>query len=249
MSEQANKLHKLIDQFDKTNSWLIKLLATPKIYFYAIALRALGIGFITIILNFIYLNTWLHDVKIPTIFHSLIGFVVALMLVFRTNTAYDRWWEARKILDNLYSNLFIVNARYNVPKSEIMEMLDNLFKHLRNGEHYTPIREFYSKIVDLNVFESRDLILNIESLCRIKKTPIPTSYSLHIKICIFIYLLTLPFGIFVDLGYWSTLLVMVLFYVVAGIEIISTEIEDPFKGDPNDLPIDRIFKNWENNFK
>jgi putative membrane protein len=28
--------------------------------------------------------------------HSLLGFVLSLFLVFRTNTAYDRWWEGRK---------------------------------------------------------------------------------------------------------------------------------------------------------
>jgi putative membrane protein len=29
--------------------------------------------------------------------HSVLGFVISLLLVFRTNTAYDRWWEGRKI--------------------------------------------------------------------------------------------------------------------------------------------------------
>lgn len=28
--------------------------------------------------------------------HSLLGFVIGLLLVFRTNSAYDRWWEGRK---------------------------------------------------------------------------------------------------------------------------------------------------------
>jgi putative membrane protein len=28
--------------------------------------------------------------------YSLIGFVISLLLIFRTNTAYDRWWEGRK---------------------------------------------------------------------------------------------------------------------------------------------------------
>jgi putative membrane protein len=28
--------------------------------------------------------------------YSLIGFVISLLLVFRTNTAYDRWWEGRR---------------------------------------------------------------------------------------------------------------------------------------------------------
>jgi putative membrane protein len=32
--------------------------------------------------------------------HSLLGFVLSLLLVFRTNTAYDRWWEGRKLGGN-----------------------------------------------------------------------------------------------------------------------------------------------------
>jgi putative membrane protein len=28
--------------------------------------------------------------------YSLVGFVISLLLIFRTNTAYDRWWEGRK---------------------------------------------------------------------------------------------------------------------------------------------------------
>ena len=28
--------------------------------------------------------------------YSLIGFALSLLLIFRTNTAYDRWWEGRK---------------------------------------------------------------------------------------------------------------------------------------------------------
>ena len=36
------------------------------------------------------------DLKNVYIMHSLLGFVISLLLVFRTNTAYDRWWEGRK---------------------------------------------------------------------------------------------------------------------------------------------------------
>lgn len=32
-----------------------------------------------------------------TIFHSILGFVLSMLLVFRINSAYDRWWEGRKI--------------------------------------------------------------------------------------------------------------------------------------------------------
>lgn len=34
--------------------------------------------------------------KSITVMHTLLGFVISLLLVFRTNTAYDRWWEGRK---------------------------------------------------------------------------------------------------------------------------------------------------------
>jgi len=36
--------------------------------------------------------------------HTLIGFVMGLLLVFRTNTAYDRWWEGRKQWGALVNN-------------------------------------------------------------------------------------------------------------------------------------------------
>ncbi len=38
-------------------------------------------------------KSWIKNI---TMVHSLLGFVLSLLLVFRTNTAYDRWWEARK---------------------------------------------------------------------------------------------------------------------------------------------------------
>lgn len=36
--------------------------------------------------------------------HNLLGFVMSLLLVFRTNTAYDRWWEGRKLWGALTNN-------------------------------------------------------------------------------------------------------------------------------------------------
>lgn len=39
-----------------------------------------------------------------TIIHSLLGFVLSLLLVFRTNTAYDRWWEGRRLWGQLVNS-------------------------------------------------------------------------------------------------------------------------------------------------
>ncbi len=38
----------------------------------------------------------LHHLKNAIPVYSLIGFALSLLLVFRTNTAYERWWEGRK---------------------------------------------------------------------------------------------------------------------------------------------------------
>ncbi|MFI5301175.1 MAG: bestrophin family protein [Polyangiales bacterium] len=43
---------------------------------------------------------WAYDargIKIPTIAHQLIGVALGLLLVFRTNASYDRYWEGRRL--------------------------------------------------------------------------------------------------------------------------------------------------------
>ena len=75
---------------------------------------------------------------------------------------------------------------------------------------------------------------------RIKNTPIPYSYSVFIKKFVFFYVMTMPFGFVFTLGYWVIPVVVFVFYVLASLELIAEEIEDPFDGDVNDLPTRKI---------
>ena len=75
---------------------------------------------------------------------------------------------------------------------------------------------------------------------RIKNTPIPYSYSAFLKKIIFIYIITLPFGYVFNLGYYVIPVIAFIFYVIASLELIVEEIEDPFGNDANDLPIEKI---------
>jgi Predicted membrane protein len=43
-------------------------------------------------------------VKNIPIMHQLLGFAISMLLVFRTNSAYDRWWEGRKLWGSLVNN-------------------------------------------------------------------------------------------------------------------------------------------------
>ena len=78
---------------------------------------------------------------------------------------------------------------------------------------------------------------------RIKNTPIPFSYSVFIKKFIFFYVMTLPFGYVFDIGYYIIPVVAFVFYVLASLELIAEEIEDPFTGDENDVPTDKLSQN------
>ncbi len=47
------------------------------------------------------LSAWLfvnHGFKLPSIAHTLVGVALGLLLVFRTNASYDRYWEGRRLL-------------------------------------------------------------------------------------------------------------------------------------------------------
>jgi putative membrane protein len=45
-----------------------------------------------------------HQFQATTTMHSLMGIVLGLFLVFRTNSAYDRWWEGRKLWGGLVNS-------------------------------------------------------------------------------------------------------------------------------------------------
>ena len=53
--------------------------------------------------------------------HSLLGIVLGLFLVFRTNSAYDRWWEGRKLWGSLVNNTRNLAHKLNafLPKEDI----------------------------------------------------------------------------------------------------------------------------------
>jgi putative membrane protein len=53
-----------------------------------------------------------------TTVYSLLGFVISLLLVFRTNTAYDRWWEGRKAWGSIVNDSRSLSAKLSALKLE-----------------------------------------------------------------------------------------------------------------------------------
>jgi putative membrane protein len=114
---------------------------------------------------------------------------------------------------------------------------------------YHKINDLYEakKISGEQLITINDELVAFTDICgaceRIKNTPIPYSYSAFIKKFIFFYTMTLPFGYSVSLGYLVAPVVVFIFYVLASLELIAEEIEDPFGNDENDLPTKKISEN------
>lgn len=56
-------------------------------------------------------------------------------------------------------------------------------------------------------------------------------------------LLALAFGFVFSMGYFVTLVVPFIFYILASLELIAEAIEDPFGTDADDLPIEKMALN------
>ena len=75
--------------------------------------------------------------------YKIIGFVLGLILVFRTNTAYDRWWEGRKkwgeLVNNTRNLAIKISALTDDPqiRAYFKRMISNyvfaMKEHLREG--------------------------------------------------------------------------------------------------------------------
>jgi putative membrane protein len=224
-------------------------------------------------------------IKNISVMHGMLGFVISLLLAYRTNTAYDRWWEGRKMWGSLVNSsrnlalkLAVILTEENDRvyfKKMIPGYASILHKHLNDSETAKQLfddvdleidhhkhrpnqiaKMLFQKVNNLYVSKKitgeQLIILNNElqsltDICgaceRIKNTPIPYSYSAFIKKFIFIYVLTLPFAYVFILGYYVIPVVVFIFYVLASLELIAEEIEDPFGGDANDLPTKKIAEN------
>jgi len=84
-----------------SRSWFSFLFTTKGSMFGKVFPGMVIMGLITLLICLLQFELEVFMIKAPLSIHSLLGVVLGLLLVFRTNTAYDRWWEARKELGNL----------------------------------------------------------------------------------------------------------------------------------------------------
>ncbi|MEM9895080.1 MAG: bestrophin family ion channel [Bacteroidota bacterium] len=64
----------------------------------------LFVAVLTTFLCFILIDVFQFELQDTKAFHSILGVILGLFLVLRTNTAYDRWWEGRKLWGKLVND-------------------------------------------------------------------------------------------------------------------------------------------------
>ncbi|MRG47249.1 hypothetical protein GFS24_19160 [Chitinophaga sp. SYP-B3965] len=65
--------------------------------FGTIRYEILAVTVYTLLINVLYYQYGLREIAIPLAIPMVLGTVLSLLLAFRSNQAYDRWWEARTI--------------------------------------------------------------------------------------------------------------------------------------------------------
>ncbi|MCA9060590.1 MAG: hypothetical protein KDA85_18895, partial [Planctomycetaceae bacterium] len=205
------------------------------------------------------LPTWLHDAEylgeflnVPPDLHAALTLVLGWLLVFRTNTSYARWWEARTLwgaLVNTCRNMSIKVAdlvragtdELQKFRTEIVAFPLSLRDHLRDGATLQALPGFedcsdkpshvpsylvtrmYEELGrwktdgfidgdELRILdEEARRFLDICGGCeRIRNTRVVTSYRLFARQCVWLYLITLPWGIVDTFGWWTILLTAML---------------------------------------
>lgn len=219
-------------------------------------------------------DKFVFDVNISSLLHALVGSALGLLLVFRTNASYDRFWEGRKLWGGMVNetrNLirsasvhlagerdllvplaqltadFATATMHHLRGSRMVGMLEVQHPPLYLATQMTAIlkeahrRGAISDILLTNLDQNIQLLVDYMGGCeRIRKTPLPFAYVVHLRRALVLYCFTLPFAL-VDAYGWATVFdTLIVTYIFFGIEEIGVEIEGPFGFDDNDLPLEDI---------
>ncbi|KAI9338374.1 Bestrophin, RFP-TM, chloride channel-domain-containing protein [Zopfochytrium polystomum] len=234
---------------------------------------------------------------------TVVTVVLSLLLSFRTNTAYDRYWEARKTWStlsahcrNLSRNIWVcvdtkgeesenhkkqgavhltlafakavkhrlrdqpgvkikdmapylmhvpefqqnkdIAAKFNIPMLISMHLMDYCRvcrqKEMIEVTHYGAMMTAINGMTEcLTAFE------------RIRGTPVPLAYKVHLKQTMLIYLFAMPFQIVTSMGWYSIPTLSFAAFTLLGVQAIGTCIENPFGFDEDDLQLDEFCKEME----
>ncbi|MBP9113459.1 MAG: bestrophin family protein, partial [Polyangiaceae bacterium] len=258
--------------------WFAPLLASRGSIGRVVALRVFAFVALSALIAYGHKRGVVHAIY-PAI-HAMFGTVLGLLMTFRTQTGYDRFWEGRRAWGSIVNRsrdlgrhlvsaipmkhrrecilhvcLFVHSLRAHLWGTSLDEEVKRLFPSDKSllevpGPVHRSVLALSQRLRGLakegtldamtrdRIERSITELVDQWGVCqRIKRTPIPFAYVIHIRRCLVLFLATLPFAIVDSMGMWTPLTIGLLAYSLLGIEEIGTEIEDPFDQTPNDLDL------------
>jgi putative membrane protein len=223
-------------------------------------------------------------------FHLIYSFIIGILVSFRVNTSYARWWEGRIIWGNLVNNCRNLGLKfetfaglYQYPQFlAYLQIYPRMLKlHLRkdyqqinkqfaqlgitneihhpmiylNGQLYQIINDLRKQnLLQMEQYLALDShvanLMDITGACeRIANTPVPTAFAFFVKQALLFYALMFPFGWFNKFGYFIVPMILMIVYVLLGLELLSEELENPFGTDDHDLPLEGLSSTIANNLE
>lgn len=246
---------------------------------------------IVIIIYAILIGLFFHDSDSYSLgqFHLIFSFILTIIIGFRVNTSYGRWWEGRTLWGgitnncrnlslkfevyfgfknhpdfyNLISKLpIIIKANLRKDKQLLKNELHSLGFKERNTQQpvLLVIQQMYSIINKLRDGTRERVeqctlldnhlanVLDMAGGCeRIANTRVPPAVAFFVKQALLFYTLMFPFGWVDTFGVFIIPMMVMIIYVLLGLEILSEELEDPFNIRDNSLNLDVIARNIQLN--
>jgi len=156
----------LIVKFHKSDTFRMLLPSLCFIGIYAAAIVYFEIHFYKIL------------TKNSTVMHSILGFVLSMLLVFRTNTAYDRWWEGRKLWGSMVNNSR--NLALKLATILIHEKDKQEFKHLILNYIYAAKNHLRGTYIQNEFIETSNM--NLSKFAEAQHKPNMIAKELYAKI-------------------------------------------------------------------
>jgi putative membrane protein len=209
-----------------------------------------------------------REYEVSPIVLTAFGVALSLLMVFRTNSTYDRWWEGRKLWGVIIAAAQSLTMQVHgwswveaSRRAEICQLIPrvaaSLTEQLRGG--WPPpslgpslvVQDLLHKInalwseglihsLQYQVAES-NLLAFIQGICgcgRIRGTLLPLSHRAVIPQVLLGYLLVLPFGL--PNEYYSIVVSLTVGYFLVALEFIAKELEEPFGRELDDLDLDAL---------
>jgi len=163
--------------------------------------------------------------------------IIALVISIRHSLRGEYGWDYKDLAE-LVQHVPRFNSLITIAPPEVLKILPLEIAYHLEGYIFNQKKDLIVPIIN-NTFANLNAIVENYTTCeRILTTPIPLIYGVHIKHAMIIYLLTLPLQIIRTCGWASVVIVLLTSFTFFGIEAISSEIENPFGSDNNDLKLD-----------